>query len=86
MSKKVERRETGNGTVQKVLVEEEKLKFTLSEPDQIDGEYGDWGFSIFADKDVFIASVSYLSQADALRGCTAMTEALKNAVFATSES
>jgi hypothetical protein len=48
---------------------------------------GDWGFTIFADKDVFIAQVSYVTQADAIRGRTAMAEALKEAIFMkTSES
>ena len=80
-------RPTGNGTVQKVLRRDDNLKFTLTEPDRIDDGNGDWGFTIFVDKDVFLASVSYVSQADAIRGRVAMAEALKDAIFmATSES
>ena len=87
MEEKTEKRPTGNGTVQKVPVSEAvSSKFWLSEPDKIDDGDGDWGFTIFADKDVFIASVSYVSQADAMRGRIAMAEALKDAIFvATSE-
>jgi len=66
---------------------DDELKFTLTEADQIDGENGDWGFSILADKDVFIATISYASQADAIRGRVAMGQALKEAIFiATSET
>ena len=87
MEKKTEQRPTGNGTVQKVPVSgSDDPKFWLSEPDKINGD-ADWGFTIFADKDVFLASVSYVSQADAMRGRIAMAEALKDAMFmATSES
>ncbi len=87
MEDKTEERPTGSGTVQKVPAPEDILKFTLSEPDQIDDGNGDWGFTIFADKDVFLATISYVSHADAIRGRTAMAEALKDAIFmATSES
>lgn len=86
MSDQVEKRETGNGTVQQVPVAD-ATKLTLIEPDQVDDGNGDWGFTILADKDVFLASVSYVSQADAIRGRTAMVQALKDAIFiATSES
>ena len=86
MIEKFETRETGNGTVQKVPLQEDELKFTLSEADQINDGNGDWGFSILADKDVFIATISYASQADAIRGRVAMGQALKEAIFiATSE-
>lgn len=86
MTERFVRRETGNGTVQKIPVPEE-TKFTLSDPDQIDDGGGDWGFSILADKDVFLASVSYPNQAAALKGRLLMAQALADAVFiATSES
>jgi hypothetical protein len=63
------------------------LKFSFSEPDRVDDGNGDWGFTIFADKDIFLASVTYVTPADAIRGRTAMAEALKDAIFmATSES
>lgn len=82
MEEKTEERPTGNGTVQKVPVSEAvSPKFWLSDPDKIDDGDGDWGFSIFADKDVFLASVSYISQADAIRGRIAMAEALKDAIL-----
>jgi len=76
------------GTIQKLPVPEiESAKFWLTEPDKIDDGDGDWGFAIYADKDVFLASVSYVSQVDAMRGRIAMAEALKDAiVFATSDS
>jgi hypothetical protein len=63
------------------------LKFTITEPDRIEDGNGDWGFTIFADTDVFLATVSYVTEADAIRGRVAMAEALKDAIFiATSES
>jgi hypothetical protein len=87
MVDKFEKRETGNGTVQKVPVQDDGVKFTLSEPDQIDDGNGDWGYSILADKDLFLASVSYPNQAGAIRGRIAMAQALEEAIFiATSES
>jgi len=62
-------------------------RFSLSECDQIDDGGGDRGFTVFADKDVFIATVSYPCQTDAIRGRVAMARALENAVLiATSKS
>jgi hypothetical protein len=87
MEEKTEERPSGNGTVQKIPLHEENSKFTLSEPDQIDDGNGDWGFSIYVDKNLFLALVSYASQADAIRGRVAMAQALQEAIYiATSES
>lgn len=88
MDEKTGERPTGNGTVQKVPVPTSGgQKFWLSEPDKIEDGEGDWGFAIFADQNVFLASVNYVNQADAMRGRIAMEEALKDAVFiAISES
>ena len=87
MAEKFVNLETGSGTVQRISLHNEEPKFTLTEPDQIDDGNGDWGFTILADKDVFLATVSYPTQAEAIRGRIAMAQALKEAVFvATSES
>jgi hypothetical protein len=81
MAEKFIEQETENGTVQKMPVVEDKPIFVLTEPDQIDDGDGDWGFTILTDKDDFIASVSYVSQAAAMRGRLAMAQALEEAVF-----
>lgn len=87
MSEKVEQDETRTDAVPKAPIPEDKPKFSFSEPDQMDDGDGDWGFSIFADKDVFLASVRYCTQADAIRGRVAMAQALKDAMsVSTSES
>ena len=87
MTNEINNRDTGNGTFQKIPTGDAISQFRISSPDQIDDGHGDWSFSIFADKNVFLASVGYASQADALRGRLAMSEALKDAIFvATSES
>jgi hypothetical protein len=60
---------------------QDESRFSLSECDQIDDGGADWGFTVFADKDIFIAKVGYLCQADTIRGRTAMARALQNAIF-----
>jgi hypothetical protein len=72
-----------NMTVQQVSAEEseEEPIFSLSEPELVDGTLGEWAYTILVDKDTYVASVSYASEEDAVKGRTAMAEALKDAVF-----
>lgn len=87
MPEEFELKKDDNRSVQKNPVPNEELTSTLSKPDQMDDGEGDWGFTIFADKEVFLATVSYPSQAEAIRGRFAMVQALKEVIFiATSES
>jgi hypothetical protein len=88
MNANEDQQDTGNETLQKVPTSDNSdVKFWLSEPDKIEDGDGDWEFSIFADKDVFLATISYVTQAGAMRGRIAMAEALKEAiVMATSQS
>jgi hypothetical protein len=57
-----------------------KTEFWLSEPEStVEGD-GDWCFAIYADKDVFLATFTYPSQAAALRASIAMVEILKETI------
>lgn len=74
---------TGIAIGQEVSTVETGLKLTLSEPDRIVDGNGDWAFTVFADNDVFVASFSYMSQADAIRSRVAMAQALEKTVSVT---
>jgi hypothetical protein len=63
-----------------------RTEFWLSEPEPMAAN-GTWGFSVYADKDVFLATFNYSTQADAIHGRTDMVGVLKGAILiATAES
>lgn len=61
--------------------------FWLSDAEPMEDGNGDWGFGVYASKDVWLATFVYCSQDAALAGRQALIPALQGAVFiATSES
>jgi hypothetical protein len=95
--------DTGNGTVQRlpckpstsgdririteVSTGSSDIEFWVSGPEAIDEPDGDWGVSIFANKDVFLATLVYPSQEAANAARALLPALLKEAIFiATSES
>lgn len=61
--------------------------FWVTDPEPMDEGDGDWGFAVYADKDVFLATFTYPSQAAAVRAREAICPVLREATFiATSES
>ena len=62
-------------------------EFWLSDPEQMEDGGGDWGFAIFVQKDIWLATFSYCSEAAAKAARQAMVPALGGATFiATAES
>ncbi len=63
------------------------VAFWLSEPEAIDTGEGAWGFAVYADQDVFLATFTYPSQHAASRAREAMIPVLREATaIATAES
>lgn len=61
--------------------------FWVSDPEPMDEGDGDWGFAVYADKDVFLATFTYPSESTARRARDAICPVLRDAIFiATSES
>ena len=62
-------------------------EFWLSEPEKMEDGEGDWGFAIYAQKDVWIATLTYCDQEAARAGHEAIIPPLRGVVFiATAES
>ena len=62
-------------------------EFWLSDPEKIEDGDGDWGFALYAQKDVWIATFTYCSEEAARAARAVLPLALKHAVFvATAES
>ena len=96
-------RDTGNGAEQRIpgdpprsrdrsriteaLTGSSDLEFWVSGPEPMSEPDGDWGVSIFANKDVFLATLVYPSQEAAEAARKLLPPLLKDAIFiATSES
>ena len=54
-------------------------EFWLSEPEPMGA--GDWGFSVYANKDVFLATFTYPTQAASIHARIAMVDVLAGAIF-----
>ena len=64
-----------------------ECEFWLSDPEPMEDGDGDWGFALYAQKDVWIATFTYCNEQTARDGRAALPAALKHAVFvATAES
>jgi hypothetical protein len=62
-------------------------QFWVSDPEPIDEGGGDWGFAIYSDKDVFLATFTYPSQHAASLAREAVMPVLRETTFiATAES
>jgi hypothetical protein len=67
--------------------EADETDFWLSDPEPMDDGLGDWGFALYAAKDVWLCTFTYPDEALAKEARVAIVPALTNCIFvATSES